>query len=764
MASCPKPLGVSSRTAPGLRAAVALIGFSAVTAQIVLLRELLVVFYGNELATGLMLASWLLWTAFGSSILGRRLRRMPPRMLMATLELAIAAALPLTIFAVRASRNFFHALPGEVLGPGAILLTSLAALSLFCSLSGWLFTVGTRLYAAELGAAGAAAGGSVYVTEAAGSAIGGLLVSLVLISHWGAFPIALLAATLNVLAAVWLAVRTGAARWVAAALLLALAAALAPSLSARLEQASLARLWRGLRLLESRDSRFGNLAIIGNEDSRTLYENGLPMFTVPDAAAAEEAVHYALLQHPAPRRLLLIGGGTNGSVSEALKHPSLEHVDYVELDPEVFRLARTYFPGEWQRLSTDPRVRVVEGDGRRFLMTSTGYWDVIVVNLPEPETAQLNRFYTREFFREAQAHLNDGGLLSFQLRSSENYISPERAKFLRCIYRTLHQVFRDVGFIPGETVHFFAGEREAVPNAAELMARLRQRGLQTSYVREYFLPFRMMPDRMAEMRETLEAPSATPVDGDFTPAAYYFDVALWSTQFNQAYRSVFLALGRIRFRGLLAALSAAAVALAAGVFPGARRAPGRRLAAALCVTAMGFTLLGTEVLLLLGFQALYGYLYQRLALLVAMFMAGLAAGGWWALRRNLGARALAGLQLAITAAPLLSYAALLGLARTTVASRLQYDYLGEAAFVALALAAGMVGGLQFPAANRVFCAGATLPASSSAGVLYALDLAGACLGAIAISGYMVPVFGFAKAAVIMAVVAAAPALPALRLE
>jgi spermidine synthase len=744
---------VASRTALGVRAALALIGFSAVIAQIVLMRELLVVFYGNELSTGLMLASWLLWTAFGSSVLGRLVRRMPPRRLMASLEVAIAVVLPSTVFAVRCSRDFLHALPGEVLGPGAILLTALGTLSLFCSLSGWLFAAGVGLYAAELDAAVATAAGTVYLTEAIGSAIGGLLVSLVLISHWGAFPIALLVAALNVLAAVLLALPSKT-RWLVAVLVLIAMAALAPALSGKLEKASLARLWRGMHVLESRDSRYGNLVIIEGEGNRTLYENGLPMFTVPDAAAAEEAVHYALLQHPAPRRLLLIGGGVNGSVSEAFKHPSLEHVDYVELDPEVFRLAKIYFPAEWQRLTADPRVRIVEGDGRRFLKTATVSWDVIVVNLPEPQTAQLNRFYTMEFFREAQAHLNEGGLLSFQLRSSENYISAERAEFLRCIQSTLHQAFREVGFLPGETIHFFAGALDVTPDSAELIARMRQRHLRTSYVSEYFLPFRMMPDRMAEMRGALDVDSVSTVNRDFAPAAYYFDVTLWSTQFNPTYRRVFRALGRVRIQALGMAVVSMALLMALGLFLFARRPQGRRVTAALCVATMGFTMLGVEVLLLLGFQAIHGYVYQRLALLVAMFMAGLALGSWWAMRKHFGQRALGWLQIAMVAAPLLSYAALLGLARLTMGSRRQQDYLGEAAFLVLALAAGTLGGLQFPAASQVF--------RSSAGVLYAVDLAGACLGAIVISGYLIPVFGFAGAAAVMALAAAIPLLEVWR--
>jgi len=58
-----------------------------------------------------------------------------------------------------------------------------------------------------------------------------------------------------------------------------------------------------------------NLVLVGREGAATLYENGLAVVTVPDPEAAEEAVHYALLEHPAPSSLLLIGGGTNGSLA-----------------------------------------------------------------------------------------------------------------------------------------------------------------------------------------------------------------------------------------------------------------------------------------------------------------------------------------------------------------------------------------------------------------------------------------------------------------
>ena len=553
-----------------VRPVLALIGFTAAIAQIVLMRELMVVFCGNEISLGLMLGSWLFWTAVGSGIAGRFARE--PRRLMASLEALVAVALPATILAVRASRAALATVPGESLGPGPMLLGSLATLSLFCVLSGALFAAGSRLYGDDV----ATSTGSVYLLEALGSAAGGMLAGLVLVRTVAPLEIALGLGLLNLLAAASLVIRSRLARGAAMGALAGIAVLLAlPFGIPRLEAVSLARFWRGFHLVADRNSVYGNLAVVRTDGVSSLYENGLDLFNVPDPAAAEEAVHYALLEHPWPRSLLLIGGGVNGSLAEALKHASLERVDYVELDPAILDL----FP-----IRSDPRVHVHVTDGRLFLKTTASTFDVIIVNLPDPQTAQLNRFYTLEFFREAARKLTGSGVLALRLTAAEDYISPELAAFLRSIYKTLRAVFPEVTAIPGENVLFFGAKRPGVLAAGseELLARLRARHLKTSYVREYYIPFRMMPDRMADLDRQIEPRPETPVNRDFAPVAYYFDVALWSSQFNHGYRDLFSAMAGVDFRWLAGGLGALLLVLAAKK----RRA---RTAAACCTAAMGFT-------------------------------------------------------------------------------------------------------------------------------------------------------------------------------
>jgi spermidine synthase len=733
------------RVRPGVQAALALIGFTAVVAQIVLMRELMVVFVGNEISLGVTLATWLLWTAIGSGVLGRVAQPPSAAKLLALLLVLEAAAFPASIFLVRASRGLFHPEPGELLGPGAMFLAAFLALSLFCVISGWLFAAGVRLYAHEAQTSAAAATGSMYLLEALGSGVGGIAASIALIRYWNAFQIASLLALLNLLAA---GVMLSRRRRAAAITAVVLSAAMFFWLSPRLEHASLARLWRGFDLVISRNSVYGNLVVIRGEGSRSLYENGLNLFNVPDVPAAEEAVHYALLEHPAPRAVLLLGGGANGSAVEILRHPSVERVDYVELDPAIFALAQTYFPQAWAALQGDPRIHTHLGDGRLFLKTTAQKFDVIIVNLPGPQTALLNRFYTREFFREAAARLNPGGLVALQLRSSENYIGPELGAFLACINRTLRDVFPDVAAIPGETVHFFAANAPGMLVRAPqpLIARLQERRLQTSYVSEYYIPFRMMPGRMLGLDLAIAPQPQTPVNRDFAPIAYYFDVALWSGQFNRGYRDALRSAADISFTRLLLGVVLLLFAVAAGVLFAARRNRARA-AAGLCVAGMGFTLIALEMLLLLGFQAIYGYVYHQLAIVIAAFMVGLALGSWQALRfgsERHPLRTISLLQLLAAAAPLLLFAIFQGLAGVTSAAGL--FAVRHIVFPLLALLSGMMGGYQFPLATRVFV-GEHRP---SAGTLYALDLLGACVAAVLLSAYFVPVFGLLRTAVFIA--------------
>ena len=240
----------------GARAVLILIGFTAAIAQIVLLRELMVVFYGNETSLGLMLASWFFWTAAGSTLAGHfAAHARQPRRLMTAIQVLIALILPCTILAVRAAKGLLQTVPGEVLGPGAMLLTSFSVLGPLCILSGALFTAGSKVYQTAATTSAGEATGSVYLWEAVGSSGGGVVAGLMLIRYLSSLDIAWLLAVLNLMAACGLAITSRPLRRAVIGGLVGIAAVLAFSgWPQRLEAISQAHFWRGLHLVATRNS------------------------------------------------------------------------------------------------------------------------------------------------------------------------------------------------------------------------------------------------------------------------------------------------------------------------------------------------------------------------------------------------------------------------------------------------------------------------------------------------------------------------------
>ncbi len=764
-------LTVSSSRRPALAvtaAPIVLVGLTAIIGQIVLLRELIVVFNGNEISLGIILATWLLWTAAGSGLASRfALAQSNAVKRAAVFECALGVSLPMTVWAVPASKAFFQTVPGELVGPWPMLLTCLVCLSVFCVLSGCLFAVVARMYQQQRRVNASRASSSAYLLEGAGSALGGIVASFILLPFLDHFQIAALVALLNLGMAAMLLwgsepKRIGAIFLVTAALAWGVSMYVAPYV----RESSLARSWHGFKLLESRDSIYGNLAVTKTGDIRTIYDNGVIVASAPDEAAAEESVHYALLEHPAPKAVLLIGGGANGSITQVLKHPTVERLDYVELDPALVSMATTFFPAQWASVATDGRVRIHYADGRLYLRTTHDRFDVIVLALPEPQTAQLNRFYTVEFFRSAREHLNPGGLLALQLRASEDYISPVLADFLRCIHRSLQEVFSYISVIPGESMHFFAARQPGVltEDPQELIARGLARKLETRYVREYFIPFRMMPDRMQQIRQLLQPTAATPANRDFAPIAYYFDVILWSSQFRGSSYAWFREAARFPFWRVLGGILIALLALSLPFAHGLTREKRLSVASACCVAATGFTLMALQLFLLLAFQSIYGYVYHQLAILLGMFMAGIAVGSWIGLhhlrRRDqtlpLAAMAVTQLLLALAGPLLLLFVALLSRVPGAQGTWL----LAHIVFPALALLCGMLGGLQFPIATEIYLG--QRHKRTGLGMLYAVDLLGGCVGALWLSSYLIPVFGFWRTAWLSVAVNLAAAFLAAR--
>jgi len=694
----PEPVKKSRRPTSGRLAAFGL-GFLALSWQILLMREFVVHFYGNEVVVGILLGSWLLWFGLGS-LSAPRLRA--PERVVPYLFILILLAFPLCMGILRFSRLLLGLLPGEISGLAPAALFGLLLTALICFPMGWQFVFVTR-----------AAGGSldrVYLYEALGSAVAGVVLYFLLIpyiSNWQA------AATIGILAAGalgWRGLLTKRLPVLVGICFLLAAFGLVDFPTQKL-------FWKPFRLVGSKDSPYGKLQMLSTAEQLTLYCNSAPVFSLPDPAAAEEVVHFTLLQHPRAHHVLLIGGGLGGGLKELLKYP-LQRIDYVESDPDIIPFARSFLPSaELQALDSD-RVHIHHSDGRVFLRQTETSYDVILLNLPDPATAQLNRFFTREFFTLAAEKLTPDGLLSFRLSSAENYISPELQDFLVSMYATLQTVFPVVEVVPGGNGIFLGSARSLTLDPRELGRRIENLDLDNDYITPALLAVRLDPLR----RRTLSAALKTEgrLNRDLYPISYLFSAVLWSTQFRGAEARLFTLLARLDPRWLLS-LPVGIFALLLLYLAVRGRSPIFYLVP---LTVMGWTTIVCEVVVIFAYQILHGSLYHRLALLFSSFMLGLTLGAWIGIR-----------------SPFRRYGFLLFLQALQsllifllfLAIRFQPSLLVFTAFLWLS---GALAGDLFITANRLY-----LTEHRHYGLGYGLDLLGSFLGALVTSSLLIPIVG-----------------------
>jgi len=732
-------------------------GFSSMAAQVILLREFFVVFYGNELSIGLILASWLFWVAIGSAFLGNLISRLKDKTSIFVIsQLGLGLLFIFDILLIRSARSFLGISIGEMIGFFPMAIAGLIILAPVCILLGLMFSLASQIYQDE---SRIAAGriGLIYMFEAIGAMCGGLLTSLIFIRFFTAFEIAGIFAWFNILAAIVLNRSLAKTKLnlilgiIAKLIFITLIFIWLAKGWDKLEQYSITKQWRGYRLLAAKNSIYGNIVVTQSPNQISFFHDGLYLYTVPDKLSSEEAVHFALLEHPRPQDLLIIGAGVGGLIEEALQHP-LKTVDYMELDPLIIKLAGTYLnPRDYSYLK-DSRVTIRNLDGRFFIKRTDRKYDCIITHLGEPYTAQLNRYYTVEFFREVKKILRQGGIFSFALKSSENYISFEQRNLLNSIYASLKAVFRDIKVIPGNTAYFLACDEDGLLtyDYKILMHRAQERKLDLKYVREYYLFSSLTKERISYLENALKSGGPVPLNYDFRPVSYYYGIIFWSTYFKDPFlKKVLQATGEgIIWKVLFGIFGVIFLYL---LF--SRKQGLYKKSALLAVMVVGFTGISLQVLALISFQVLYGYLFYKLGIILTAFMLGLTLGSWLMVkmipRLKQERRVFLMLQGSVVIYSLVFPLFLLGFCHSrsdTIA------WLGSNIFFTfLPIIAGFIGGLQFPLANKI-CLGRRSEAGNAAGLVYGIDLLGSCLGAFLLSVFLIPVLGIIKTSFLLAII------------
>jgi len=725
-------------------------GFSGLVAEILLLRELLIVFSGNELCIGIILANWLILEAFGCFFLGRKAEKSKNTLETFTgITILFSLSLLIAIFLTRILKRVIGISIGESIGFLPMFYSSFLILLPVSILHGALFTFSCRMYSMFSGQ-DASSAGRVYVYETVGTIIGGIVCTYLFIPYLHTFQASSGLALLNfvvclvLLAPSW---KTGLFQKTILVILSVLiffsGYVVFASQADKLHHYSIKAQWKNHNIVHYQNSQYGNICIIENQGQYIFFLDGIPniITPIPDIPFIEEFVHLPLLAHPEPAKLLILSGGAGGIINEALKHSSIETIEYAELDPLILDLFRKFLTPLTESELNDSRVKIKHLDGRLLLNTTRNTYDVIFIGIMEPSNLQTNRFFTKEFFSLVKKRLNTGGILVLGLPGSLTYVNEELKNLNSCIFHTLKSVFSYIRVIPGDGKNLFlsSDSREiSTIDRMQIIERLNQRNIQADVIVPWHIEKKLHPGWQDWFSRFLEG-SSQKINSDFNPVGLFYSISHWNALFAPSLRWLFRQSERINLRTIVLVF---VIFLLLYFFFRSKNIRFFRAGIPLSIITTGFAGMIFDLMLIFTFQSMYGYVFSWIGLLVASFMAGAACGAM------LITRVLARIENCFKFFIKIELAIICFSFGWPFIFLAVHAYLGSPGvffffrtlFLVIACICGLLIGSQFPLANKIYLRHST-SLSKTAGLLYASDLLGGWFGGIVGAIVLLPVLG-----------------------
>lgn len=695
-------------------------GFSAMVGQILLLRRMMAVFGGDELVVGALFFGWVFWAGLGNLVASAIADRVRDTARLLSLMLNLTALLlPVTVLAASMTKVVLGIPPPQIAGLPVVFISSIVLLAPFCFLVGASLTV-----AAKLPATGEARDiGTMYLFDALGAGVGGIIATWFAIQAFTAFQVSLMTAILLFITNAVVLVRKVSTQVLTAFITIIAVAALwtAPGIEAWTAE----HRWKGYHPIVDIDSKYSNLVVTeqGSEqgEEHTLFADGVPQFSTPLPETYEVEALLPLLMHPDPKRVLIIGGGLSGMLAN-WRSVELEKIVYLQIDPKVIELERTAMATP--ESMDDERLTVINEDAVSFLTDER--FDVVILVGGDPDTAAASRLYTKGFFENARRNLAPDGVLSFGVFKPGNAIGREAARMLGIVQKTLGAEFDHVVVLPFDSFRFVASRSGAylTDDPEVLRERLIERSLVAPVLEGNYLAS-VFPERIRGMRDRIdEAAQSSPTNTDLRPSAYFTGMLLWASRTGGKTLAWLSALQRIKWpwlAGILVVVTALSIVLERG---GRRRR--LHIPAFWMLFSIGFAAIVYEIVLLIYYQLVHGLLFYRIGIIITAFMVGLSLGAYASIRIFKRVRIktiylIVGIIIFAAYQPLLFYAS-------------------SISFVAANFVCGLMEGFLFEATAEWMVAEHE-KIGHTAGWLNCADYWGSAVGSVVASIIAVPLFG-----------------------
>lgn len=223
---------------------------------------------------------------------------------------------------------------------------------------------------------------------------------------------------------------------------------------------------------------FGNMLIL----------DGIVQLTERDEFFYHEMITHVLAHaHPGPRKVVVIGGGDGGTVREVAKHKCVEKIYFIEIDPEVIRVSREFFPTVASAVD-DPRVEIKNMDGAEFIKGASDI-DLVLIDSTDP-IGFARSLYREEFFRSIDRAMNPEGMCVLQSESLllHSDIVAEVQQTLLRVFPVVDVFTAPIATYPGNWWTFSVGSKKLDPREMR-----RKFDLETKYYSEEIHSYSFVP-------------------------------------------------------------------------------------------------------------------------------------------------------------------------------------------------------------------------------------------------------------------------------
>jgi spermidine synthase len=749
------------------------LGAFALISQTMMLREFFVVVYGNEFIFGVLLTNWLIGI-FGGALIGGALseRSKNNLMLFVVSILAMSILLPISITLIRFLYRISQTPPGTYIGFFKVFWYSAAVIIPVSFFIGFVFPIAARV---QLNPADNKAGHSkqktvkgisdIYIFEALGSLLSGIVYTFLLAGRLNAYFIAALAMLPLVVSSCLLLKRAGYRKTLAVSLLiLALTLSLSfPGVNGKLETLTVKMRWQSVSTLPlnySTDSRYQNIAVAKLLNQYNLYLNTMFASVFPNDEDNMLLAAHLACQHPGPRRILVIGDAVSG-LAKFLLHFDVKEVISVEIDAKTVDTILRFLPPRDKQILQDPRFKIIIKDGRQYvkdLARSNGEkppasdrtFDLVYLNVSEPSTLLLNRYYTAEFFHDLRGVMSPGGVVALKITSSENYGQGLVTDYTASLYNTVKSVFPEMVVTPGHDNFIFAsGQKDVVTDSPQILARRYEAtGVQPRKLGLIFRSF-YPEEKTRFIKNALLHHDKSSINTDETPIAslYFNKIVGWYGESNVAGLLEFFE--NVKLRDVTLLVLALFLLRLLYVSLVIHKTPSRssrifKFHVLFAVFAGGLAGLSLELVILYTFQSNYGDIYHIIGFIIALFMFGLPLGA-------LTSNRLMKLPFFSNQNQLVILVSFIQAATAGLAFLLPHIttlfgpmvLVNQIAIFLETMVIGFLIGLVFPLAVHLYM-GAEGKAGKTAGIVDGFDHFGAAVGAFFIGTLFLPVIGVEK--------------------